>query len=122
MAYVEDSDPIGIVEGNAATPISLQAWAALIASDARLRAPQPVRSVNPFNQQGLEIAPHRGTAYVWENGSAIGMMTWSEEGLDEIVVYGASPVVIALAKEIAQRLGGGFRSLDLNRPAPAQGE
>jgi len=62
--------------------------------------------VNPFNKRDIEIAPDSGTAYVWENGSVIGMMTWSEEGLDEIVVYGASPLVLDLANKVALQLGG----------------
>ena len=122
MVYIGDSDPVGVVEGDAASPISEEAWSALISSDARLRAPAPVLSVDPFSQEPLEIAPHPGTAYIWNEGSAVGMMTWSEEGLDEIVVYGASPVVVALAEEVARLLGGRFRALDSTLYAPGQGE
>lgn|GEM_PF-2845476 len=106
LKYVCDFDAIGVVQGDSGSPISLQNWVQFIATHPQLRAPESVRSVNPFNKRDIEIAPDSGTAYVWENGSVIGMMTWSEEGLDEIVVYGASPLVLDLANKVALQLGG----------------
>ena len=112
MEQFVDSDPIGVVEGESGSPVRLDAWVACIVSDPRLQPPDPVQAVNPFTRQPLTIAPHPGTAYISERGARIGMMAWSEEGAEEIVVYGASPGVIALAKEVAEHLGARFRLLN----------
>jgi hypothetical protein len=109
MEDFADSDPIGVVEGETGAPIRLEDWVAYIVSDSRLRPPNAVRSVNPFSREPLTVVPHPGTAYVLEGEMRVGMMAWSEEGVDEIVVYGASPPVLALAKEVAEHLGGRFR-------------
>jgi hypothetical protein len=106
-----NSDPVGVVEGEAGTPIRLDDWVACIARDPRLRSPEPVESINPFTRQPLTIAPHPGTAYVVQERARIGMLAWSEDGADEIVVYGTSPLVLALAQEVAKQLGGRFRAL-----------
>ena len=117
MADSISSAPIGIVEGEAGSPIRLKDWSDWIASDPRLLRPDPVQSVNPFNREPLVIAPHPGTAYVVEGGLRVGMMAWSEDGSDEIVVYGNSALVPAIAKEVAEQLGGRFRLLsDPERP------
>lgn len=112
MDQFANSDPLGVVEGEDGSPIRLDDWVAWITRDPRLRRPDPVRAVNPFNRHPLTIAPHPGTAYVVDGGSRIGMMAWSEEGVDEIVVYGSSSTVIEVAKEVAKYLGGRFRLLD----------
>ncbi|MGC4094757.1 MAG: hypothetical protein QM756_43930 [Polyangiaceae bacterium] len=111
MEDFADSDPIGVVEGQASKPIRLDDWIAWIARDSRLQPPDAVQSVNPFSREVLIIAPHPGTAYVLEKQAQVGMMAWSEEGSDEIVVYGRTPPVLALAAEVAKELGGRFRLL-----------
>jgi len=111
MEYEAEADPIGVVEGQEGSSIRLADWVARIQSDPRLRPPDPVPSVNPFDRRPMTITPHPGTVYVWEEKHRIGMMAWSEEGLDEIVVYGASPQVVAIAEEVARDLGGRFRRL-----------
>jgi hypothetical protein len=111
MNKFADSDPIGVVGGEDGSPVRLDDWAALIESDPRLDRPEPVQSTNPFTRQPLTIDPHPGTAYVLEGETRVGMMAWSEEGEDEIVVYGSSPSVVALAKEVADYLGGRFRAM-----------
>jgi hypothetical protein len=114
MGYDADADPVGIIEGKEGSPIRLDDWVARIDGDARLRRPDQVRATDPLSGKPLTISPHPGTAYVWESAAPIGLMTWSEEGLDEIVVYGALPRVISVAEEVAQHLGGRFRPLDLD--------
>ena len=61
----------------------------------------------------MTIAPHPGTVYVLEGELRIGMMAWSEEGLDGIVAYGNPSQVVRVAEEAAQQLGGIFRSLSV---------
>ena len=113
MEAFMDSDPIGVVEATVDSAISMDDWIVWIASDPRLQPPDPVQSINPFSRQPLTVAPHPGTAYVLEEGARMGLMAWSEEGVDEIVVYGTSPAVLALAREVAKNLGGRFRLLDV---------
>lgn len=120
MEQFSDSDPIGVVEGEPEAPVRLEAWIACIETDPRLQPPEPVQSVNPFTRQPLTIAPHPGTAYIAEKGDRIGMMAWSEEGAEEIVVYGSAPGLIALAKEVAEHLGGRFRLLDAEAQARSE--
>jgi hypothetical protein len=112
MEDFEESDPVGVVEGEAGSPIRLEDWVAWVGRDSRLKPPEPIRAVNPFNREPLTIAPHPGTAYVLAGDSQIGMMAWSEEGVDGIVVYGTAPSVLAVAEEVAKELGGRFRRLD----------
>jgi hypothetical protein len=111
VEYNVDSDPIGIVEGHQGSSIRLEDWVARIRSDSCLRPPDPAKSNDPLTRQPLTIMPHPGTAYIYQGETRIGMMTWSEEGLDEIVVYGASPRVVAVAEDVAKQLGGRFRRL-----------
>lgn len=114
MEYEADSDPVGVIEGQEGSPIRLEDWVAWIGGDARLRCPDPVHTTNPFNKRPLTINPHPGDAFVWEGAVRIGLMSWSVEGLNEIVVYGASPQVTSVAEEVAQHLGGRFRRLYLD--------
>jgi len=114
MEYDADADPVGVIEGQEGSPIHLDDWVACIGGDARLRRPEPVGTTNPFSGLPLTINPHPGTAFVWEGAVRIGLMSWSTEGLDEIVVYGALPQVIVVAEEFARHLGGRFRRLNLD--------
>lgn len=102
-------EPIGVVEGGRESPIRLEQWVAWILGDARLRPPEPVVGTNPFDRRPLTVAPQPGTAYVLEGTARVGMMAWSEEGLDQIVVYGRSEHVVAVAREVAEGLGARFR-------------
>lgn len=72
----------------------LEDWVARIGGDARLRRPDPIHTTNPFNGRPLTINPLPGIAFVWKGAVRIGMMSWSTEGLDEIVVNGAPLQVI----------------------------
>lgn len=111
MEEFANSDPVGVVEGDAGRPLRLDEWVAWIAADRRLQVPSPIHSVNPFKKTPLIIDLHPGTAYVMADNSRIGMMAWSEDGADEIVVYGSSPIVLAVAKDIAKQLDARFRVL-----------
>lgn len=108
--------PIGVIDGQTGSPICLENWVRWIQRDPRLRPPDPVQSVDPFRRTPMVIVPHPGTAYVVEEEVRVGLMAWSEEGVDEIVVYGVSPVVLAVAKDVAEHLGGRFRLVEVESP------
>lgn len=115
MTSLAEAPLLGVIDSGRSLPIRIQDWLAVIANDSRLRVPDPVESTNPFSGDVLTITPHPGTAYVMDGQSRVGMMSWSEEeDADGIVVYGDSPAVLAVAKEVADRLGGRFRRLEVD--------
>jgi len=110
--WQEESGHVGeIVSVAKASPITCEAWIALIDAHPNLARPQGVRVVpNPF-KPGTSMEVRRGApdcAKVTVDGSEVGSMTWAEDDSDLINVWGDSSFPCAVAVDVASRLGGRF--------------
>lgn len=105
--------PIGVITGTEARPIRYDDWVALIRIDGRLQLPAARERVSPRTGLSRVIQPNPSIALLVHDGVEVGLMGWSEEeGVDEVVVYGASPHVVDVATDVAAALGGEFHVLD----------
>jgi hypothetical protein len=108
---VEDEGCIGeIVSDASSPPITRDAWIALTDAHPNLARPQFERQLpNPFKPgTTLEIPRNHSYANVVVGGNEVGTMNWSEDDSNLIEVWGDATFPLAIAREVAARLGGRF--------------
>ncbi len=96
-------DSIGVIRSKPGAPaLDRKAWMEMIRSHPNLKSPEPRKGTNPFTGEPTTFQPAPDVARV------IGSMAWSQSGQNEIYVSGDAKVVGALARDIAEKLGGQF--------------
>jgi hypothetical protein len=98
---VQEPDPPGIDN---------RRWIDLIREHPSLVPPEPREAISPFTKKSMVIKPLPDVARVIIDGQEVGVMSWALDDSNLINVFGESQVVVPLAREIAQALGGRFRA------------
>jgi hypothetical protein len=88
--------------------IDLERWRQLIAAHPSLEPVAPKLGVNPFTREPFTYSSHPGTAWVVIGGRQAGMMSWAEDGTNQIAVWGESDAIDEIATQVAVQLGGAY--------------
>jgi len=116
-ADIDQMEFIGIIESKPDPPgIDRSRWLALISSRDDLVPPEARVVTTPFTGQALTVFGPDTTAQILIDGRPAGTIEWPdrEEDLEEnfLIVWGAVPTVRHIAEQIADSLGGSFRTAD----------
>jgi hypothetical protein len=99
-AIIATPDPPGV---------DLERWKQVIAGHPNLAPVSPRVGINPFTKGPFTYRPHPGTAWVVVDGEEVGMMSWAEDGTNQITVWGDSGAADDIAVGVAGQLGGEYQ-------------
>jgi hypothetical protein len=103
MDYIGD-----IVSQPDSQEISRERWIALIRDHSCLVPPEPREGINPFTKKATTFRPPPDAARVVIAEKEVGSMSWAQDGSNLVCVFGVPELVVPLACEIAESLGGRF--------------
>jgi hypothetical protein len=102
-------DFIGEILSEPARPvIEKQRWIDLIREHPNLDCVLPREGINPFTRKPMVIRARPDEARIVVDSKDVGSMSWAEDDSNLINVFGEAQVVIPLAHNIAEVLGGRF--------------
>ena len=105
-------DLIGTIAAEQDPPgIDAERWIELIGTHERLVPLNPVAGMNPFTKEPIAMPAHPTSAFVLCGDERVGMLSWAQNGASEIDVHGDLAQVANVAHELADLLGGRFRTL-----------
>ena len=106
-------DCVGVIESKPDPPgIDRDKWIALISLRSDLVPPQPREITNPFTGEPATVFAPETTALLFLDGQDVGLFCWAENEENVLVVSGDLMMLRHVAEEIAQDLGGVFRTSD----------
>jgi hypothetical protein len=102
-------DFIGEIQAKPDPPgINNAQWIEMIHEHPSLEPVPPREGINPFTRKPTVYPAPADSARVVVGGKEVGSMEWAMDDSNMINVYGDPEVVIPLAREIAEALGGRF--------------
>ena len=104
-------DYLGEISSDLET-IDRKLWLKVVREHPNLVAPKPKHGINPFTKEPMVFKARKDVAGVVIDGKDVGTIWWSENGSDCINVFGDTREVIAIAEDVAKRLGCRFEGYE----------
>lgn len=99
-----------IVIGLRSSGFTRQQWIQLIREHPNLVIPPPQEIINPFTKERITIPARLDGCDVVIDDKKVGYMSWAEDDSILINVFGDTQAIVPTAHNVAESLGGCFRT------------